>query len=53
VLFKTTEEAKKAANKLNQTKIGEKHIRVDVESGEKKENDCECSIFVGNMPWVS
>lgn len=30
-------------------KIGDKHIRVDVEDSEK---DFDSTIFIGNLPWV-
>jgi nucleolar protein 12 len=52
-LYKIKEDAIKAAENLNQFVIGEKHIRVDLDSKEEgKENDFETSIFIGNLPWV-
>ena len=33
--------------------VGDKHLRVDVDGGEKTEkNDFETSLFIGNLPWV-
>ena len=45
------EDAAKAAAELNQTVIGDKHIRVDLD-GAKKEEDFESTVFIGNLPWV-
>jgi len=63
VLFKEKESVLKALE-LNQTKIGDKHIRVDTLKGstlvEKKagskgganEDDFNTTVFVGNLPYV-
>jgi len=55
VLLKNAEQATLAASKLNQVKLGDKHIRVDVdfkEVGFKNPNDFETSIFIGNLPFI-
>lgn len=36
---------------MNSEKMGDKHLRVDVDNVERK-NDFETTLFVGNMPWV-
>lgn len=36
---------------MNQYKLGDKHLRVDLESEETK-HDYESTIFIGNLPWV-
>ena len=59
VQFKSIDEAKLAAEKLNQKEVeGGKHIRVDVckaEGGDQtkpsSQNDYESTIFIGNLPF--
>jgi nucleolar protein 12 len=62
ILFKEKESVTKALE-LNQTKLGDKHIRVDTLKGstvEKKEgqkggaseDDFKTTVFVGNLPYV-
>lgn len=52
VLFKAKEDALKASLELNQTVIGDKHIRVDVDSKEGQANDFDATVFIGNLPYV-
>jgi RNA recognition motif-containing protein len=60
VLFEKMEDAKKAAQELNQHLLDGKHIRVDMEVStrkdgevdEKRHDDCETSVFVGNLPYI-
>lgn len=55
VLLVDGKQATIAAEKLNATKVGDKHIRVDVdykEVGSKNPNDFETTIFIGNLPFI-
>lgn len=52
VLFKTKEDAVKATKELNQTVVGDKHIRVDLDGKENSTNDFDTSIFIGNLPYI-
>jgi nucleolar protein 12 len=45
------EDALKASQELNQTVIGDKHIRVDVD-GVQTNNDFDATVFIGNLPYV-
>jgi len=54
VLLTTPEQAEEARSKLNQTKLGEKHLRVDIDlKDEKLQNDFETTIFIGNIPFIT
>lgn len=56
VLFSSPEEAKKAKEKLNQTEIEEKHIRVDIDYRDPDapvSRDYDTTIFIGNLPFQS
>ena len=57
VLFDTTEQAKKAADALNQHQLlTGNHIRVDIDlrdSMGSNQNDYECTVFIGNLPFVT
>lgn len=56
VLFATEEEAKKAQKKLNQSLLGGKNIRVDMDYLEyqgKDPKDYDATLFVGNLPFVT
>lgn len=55
VLLTSPEQAKLAAEKLNQTSVDGKHIRVDLdykEEGSRNANDYECTAFIGNLPFI-
>ena len=41
---------KEAVKKLNQIKLKDKHLRVDLEEGGK--NDYDTTLFIGNLPFV-
>lgn len=53
MLFGVKEDALKATQELNQSVVGDKHIRVDIDGKpDEEKNDFETSIFIGNLPWV-
>ena len=54
VLCATSAEAIAAMGKLNQSKVGDKHIRVDLDyrDRERDTNDFETTVFVGNLPFI-
>lgn len=44
-----------ACEKLNQNKVNDKHIRVDLdwkEEGDRNANDYETTVFIGNLPFI-
>ena len=55
VLFEKEEQALKAKKAMNQSVLGGKHIRVDIDfvDQNKDPNDYDSTLFVGNLPFVS
>lgn len=51
-MYEDKESAKKAVTELNQTQFMENHLRVDSDERNDKKDDCETSIFVGNLPFI-
>jgi RNA recognition motif-containing protein len=55
VVLASHDQAKKACEELNQRKVIDKHIRVDLEykeNGDKSAHDYETTAFVGNLPFI-
>lgn len=54
VLLETKSEAENAQKKLNQSVLGGKHLRVDLDmkDTERNPNDFETTIFIGNLPFI-